>query len=617
MYRQIADCADEAQRKLLQQQAWTLRKKWVMAFKTSRLRDGVIKGKVAVRSKKLHSLESLVDDSGAPVTDYGKWETALTAYFGEKWGTSNIQCRAELMQYLARSEELPFDLPMHVVDAAFSIIRKKRKLDGYGISVASLLLLWKACPVVVRNFLAMFITSTTMVSAMEVPGRVLGKEGPVSSVGKLRVILPLPALMQVVDAILPALIEGYLTSLLPRVPECLVAGRPFTQVLDIAHGVQCVLEKGLDDFGCAAAAQCDIQQFYDSLPLVLIFLRMVGKGVPWGLAAAALRHQACPRIVLLAGAANAPIHDRCIGGLTGSRVAGLLARIPVESTFVERAHVWRKWGFPTQSKDGTWTVLCCASYIDNCFAVSRTPAGAISILEDLENVLNDKWALTMKPTSRSLVEAKGGKRGALDEEKWPKHETFNVLGHWLQDSGSVRACWTRTRKQMWGAFWANVSAAGSMKLPLPLRLKLLLRAVMPILDFKCSRWPPQRQIANELDSVQRKMVAILLRLTPADGETREQFTRRRGRAARQLCLQGGLWSQRWFRRTLDWDTHVRRERNGFTWSAKLVDYRAADYLAQRRAFHHGRTASRSQPGYVSRRWHDGIAFARSQKTVAR
>ena len=284
-----------------------------------------------------------------------------------------------------------------------------------------------------------------MVSAMEVQGRVLGKEGSVSLVGKLRVILPLPALLQVVDAILPALLESYLTSLLPRVPECLVAGRPFTQVLDIAHGVQSVLEKGLDDFGCAAAAQCDIQQFYDSLPLVSIFLWLVGNGVPQGLAAAALRHQACPRIVLLAGAANAPIQNRCIGGLTGSRVAGVLARIPVESTFVERAPVWRKWGFPVQMKDGIWASLCCASYIDNCFAVSRTPAGAISILEDLENELRDKWELTMKPTSRSFVEAKGGKRGALDEQKWPKQETFNVLGHWLQDSGSVRACWTHAQ----------------------------------------------------------------------------------------------------------------------------------------------------------------------------
>jgi len=275
----------------------------------------------------VHTLESLLDDDddGASVTDFTEWERALTAYFGNKWGVFNIQCRSELMQYLAQSQEVQFEFPVHVVDEAFKIIRKKRRLDGYGVSVASFLLLWRACPNVVHNFLTLFITSTTMVSAMEVPGRVLGKEGPVSVVGKLRVILPLPALLQVVDAILPALLESYLTSLLPRVPECLVAGRPFTQVLDLAHGVQCVLEKGLDDFGCAASAQCDIQQTYDSLPLVTICLWLVGNGVPQGLAAAALRHQACPRIVLLA--AGAAMHQFKTAALVGLRVPGLLASL--------------------------------------------------------------------------------------------------------------------------------------------------------------------------------------------------------------------------------------------------------------------------------------------------
>ena len=45
------------------------------------------------------------------------------------------------MQYLAQSQELQFEFPVHVVDEAFKFIRKKRRLDGYGISVASFLLL--------------------------------------------------------------------------------------------------------------------------------------------------------------------------------------------------------------------------------------------------------------------------------------------------------------------------------------------------------------------------------------------------------------------------------------------------------------------------------------------
>jgi hypothetical protein len=445
---------------------------------------------------------------------------------------------------------------------------------------------------------------------MEVVGRVLGKESSVSAVNKLRAILPLPALMQVVDVLLPLLLEQHLSAVLPRTPGCLVAGRPGSQVLDISHAVQCVLEKGLDDFGAAAAAQCDIQQFYDSLPLILILLWLVDKGVPSPLVAAAIRHQMCPQVTLVAGAARAVILDRCVGGLTGSRVAGMLARIPVESCLADRAAFWRKWGFRISGDGDAGIVLCCATYIDNCFAVSRTPAGAVAILEDLEESLWSRRNLTMKPSSRSYVEALGGSRGVLDEAKWPRQDTFNVLGHSLQHTGSVRHDWVKTRRQMWGAFWANSGAAGAKKLPVAFRLKLLFRAVVPIFDFRCSRWPPQASIAAEVDTLQRKMTGILLRLSPMPREDVQQFVRRRGRAARSLCAEYGWWSKRWFKRTVAWDAHVKRECRQFSWSGNLVEYRAQRYLAERRAFHNGRTATRTNSGFVCRRWHDGVAFAR-------
>ena len=75
-----------------------------------------------------------------------------------------------------------------------------------------------------------------MVSDMEVHWCVMGKEGATSGVSKLRVILPAPAVLKVVDAALPILLEDYLSSLLPSVLQCLGAARPFTQVLDVAHG---------------------------------------------------------------------------------------------------------------------------------------------------------------------------------------------------------------------------------------------------------------------------------------------------------------------------------------------------------------------------------------------
>ena len=61
-----------------------------------------------------------------------------------------------------------------------------------------------------------------------------------------RAILPLPAVMQMLDVLIPRAAEEFVSNILPPVPECFIGARPETQCLDIAHGMQFVLEKGLD-----------------------------------------------------------------------------------------------------------------------------------------------------------------------------------------------------------------------------------------------------------------------------------------------------------------------------------------------------------------------------------
>ena len=87
------------------------------------------------------------------------------------------------------------------------------------------------------------------------------------------------------------------------------------------------------------------------------------------------------------------------------------------------------------------------------------------------------------------------------------------------------------------SFWANAGSAEASKLALHLRVKLLVRTVVPVLDFRCSKWPPQATVAEELDAVQRKMLATILRLRPLPHETFKQFRQRRGKAAQQLCVR--------------------------------------------------------------------------------
>ena len=76
---------------------------------------------------------------------------------------------------------------------------------------------------------------------------------------------------------------------------------PGTPTLDIAHGLQAVIEKGLDDRSQGGIAQQDIQKYYDSVDIFLVIRWLQGRGVPVALCAAVLRHQILPQVVLNIG----------------------------------------------------------------------------------------------------------------------------------------------------------------------------------------------------------------------------------------------------------------------------------------------------------------------------
>ena len=149
------------------------------------------------------------------------------------------------------------------------------------------------------------------------------------------------------------------------------------------------------------------------------------------------------------------------------------------------------------------------------------------------------------------------------------------------------------------------------------------KAVTPQLDCRCTRWPPQRTIAGELDGMQRKMVATVMRIPRYPGEETPGYVRRRGRAAASHCKRVGTWSQRWFKRAVDWHSHLERPRNSHTWPAKTLHHRDREWLMRRRASllpdncnsgscMAGRTDTRAFPGCVHMRWDDGVEFGRRQ-----
>ena len=543
------------------------------------------------------------------------WGESLGSHFSVKWGARKLQHSVNSLDAILPFEGSAAPISEEQLSKALSKIRRKGKLDHYGVSVAAMLMVFRARPEAVTRLLSTSLGSAPAMAQLEVKGLVLGKVSAIAKVEETRAVLPLPAVMQVMDSVLLLACQGWVDAALPEVPECFVGARPRTQCLDIARGLQSVIEKGIDNFGQSAIAQADIERYYDSLPSLRIARWLGAHGVPVEMAACLLRHQMLPKVTLCAGAAEAIVTGRCEGGLTGSRVAGLFGRIPVESTMAERRLVWRARGF--QADDH---VLCVCSYVDNLFSASGSLHGAISILDDFEAQLERNWGLRIKPSSRSCMAAAGTGPEELPE-KWPRVHEFAALGHTLQDTGSIRACWQNTRAAMWRGFWANPGSKAARHLTMPQRLRLLDRAVLPQMDFRSSRWPPQRRIADEVDILQRRMVATIMRVPPRPGEEPACYFRRRGRAAAAECKKQGVWSRRWFWRVLDWQDHLDRPRNGQSWAAKLSRYRDREWFIQRRASLlssgssagaclAGRTDTRACRGMVQTRWHDGVEFAR-------
>ena len=164
---------------------------------------------------------------------------------------------------------------------------------------------------------------------------------------------------------------------------------------------------------------------------------------------------------------------------------------------------------------------------------------------------------------------------------------------------------------MWGAFWANSGHASAKDLPLNSKLALMNRVCTPMLLHRCSRWPPQPTIAAELDRVQMKMVAVLLRVRRLEGEQPEVFCRRRNVLAKQACSGFSKWSQLWFQRAKAWDEHVIRAHNPYSWPSLLRLFHEADWLNERWLLSDSRgqrgTSTRLSSGRPPVRWHEGIA----------
>ena len=130
-----------------------------------------------------------------------------------------------------------------------------------------------------------------------------------------------------------------------------------------------LIEKGLDNFGKAAVAQGDIDRYFDSLAILRVLIWLRDRGVGMALLAAIARHQLLTIIFVSRRGLEVTLSPRAKGGLTGSTLAMMLARIPVEASCVNLYPSCALRGFPVVK-----CRLVFGAWVDNIYCVRGQPS---------------------------------------------------------------------------------------------------------------------------------------------------------------------------------------------------------------------------------------------------
>ena len=173
----------------------------------------------------------LADRAGKTSYDERDFAEQVCTQFSQKWGTHRLQDRANIREAVLAHDGAGIEVDSAVLLDAFERVKRKSKVDHYGVSVAAVQIIATALPLATAQFFATTIASTEAMSAIVFKGRVFGKESSITPATSLRSILPLPAVMQVLDVLLPTSLEAQLGKLLSQVPECFIGARPRTQCL--------------------------------------------------------------------------------------------------------------------------------------------------------------------------------------------------------------------------------------------------------------------------------------------------------------------------------------------------------------------------------------------------
>lgn len=292
-------------------------------------------------------------------------------------------------------------------------------------------------------------------------------------------------LVQLLDVLLSARVQRFITAVLPPEPRLCVGAVPGSQVLDITHSFQLLWERFADDRSTGGLAQGDIATYYDTLGVLRIARELQSAGLDRGVVQAVVMMQMCTPIHLgivgmpACGALRVP--RRTWGSLTGTRVAGALG--PTATTARELLAAKPSSGIRVEGGG----VFALAVYVDNLYTLGTSAGAAAGLLREWASLLERKWALKLKASSLECIAP------ALNAvwrdppgviEGCALVRSMNVLGHEPACDGDVAPCVVKTERALWRAYWRVSGGAWGMAVGQVGRLRQVGTVLRPILSFR-------------------------------------------------------------------------------------------------------------------------------------
>ena len=388
--------------------------------------------------------------------------------------------------------------------------------------------------------------------------------------------------------------------------EC---ARKKRQVNDIAFAAQMFVEKGLDSHSVGGLAAADIARFYDGASALKVVEWLIGRGFHPRLAILYVRMHGETNIRLTVGSISSTIGHRSIGLLTGSRSANSGARAVMIDAVLAVQHEIEPLCFVSQSLK----LIGIASFVDNLFAFGPTASNAIRILQLVEIYISNKWHLSFGPDSKQYMVPDGSPVVQPSLNGFARVEALPCLGHVVSSTANCIPCFTKVRKSMWATFWRNNTPA-LRSLRLPGQIRFLSQHVLSIARARWSRWGYSSELAKYLDSLQARMIAILIDAKPMPLEPFEAFCQRRLRQAGTVMAKHGKFSSVWASDVCNWHKHIVRAHDSTDWCNQLLLHKRLSFIDSCRILFSSngnrRTRTRRRIGGVAIRWETGFLKAR-------